>query len=191
MTPNEYVQAFDKAVMDLDSKLHERDILNAQIAGLRETVRVLSSRITLSKERRECASRMMDLADYATPTLANSIRTVLSKAFPDVLTAVEVRNILEDSGFNFDDFSNSLSACHATLKRMVVDDEVKMEMRKDGKAAYRKILKLSPVSPMTLSQRISVSELIKRAAKVQAQKDNPTLDALRTLAAIGKIEDVK
>jgi len=185
MTPNEYVQAFDKALQDLESKIHDRDILNAQIAGLRETLRVLS-RTALTKERREAFTRLMDMVDYATPTLANSIRAVLAKAFPNTMTAVEVRNVLEDIGFNFDDFSNSLSACHATLKRMVADDEVQPEMRKDGKTAYRRILKLTPPPvPST-----SVAEVFKRVAEM-AQKEMPAFDTLSGLGMIGKIGDMK
>jgi hypothetical protein len=190
MTPNEYVQAFDKALTDLESKIHERDILNAQIAGLRETLRVLS-RTTLTKDRMEAYTRLMDMVDYATPTLANSIRTVLAKAYPNGMTAVEIRNVLEDIGFNFDDFSNSLSACHATLKRMVTDEEVNLEMRKDGKAAYRRILKLTPPLKATPPPQtpVSVAELIKRAARAKAQKDTPAFDTLEGI--IGKLGDMK
>jgi hypothetical protein len=145
MTPNEYTQALDKALSDLESRIQERDVLNAKIAGDRETVRVLASRIPLTKERREDVSRLLDMVDFATPTLANSIRAVLAKAYPNEMSAVDVRNALEESSFSFDDFSNSLSACHAALKRMEGDGDVEPIQRKDGKTAYRKVLKLSPV----------------------------------------------
>jgi hypothetical protein len=59
------------------------------------------------------------------------------------MTAVQVRKALEKSGFNFDDFSNSLSACHAALKRMLNDRQVIPITTKDGKTAYRWILKLT------------------------------------------------
>ena len=186
MTPNEYTQALEKALADLESRIQERDILNAKIAGDRETVRVLASRIALSKERREFVGRLLDLVDYATPTLANSIRTVLAKAYPNAMTAVEVRNILEeDLKFNFDDFSNSLAACHAALKRMVTEDEVHPEERRDGKIAYKRILKLTPPPvPPSAATWNAIAEAIRKS-----EKDK--VGSLNFLGAIGKISDMK
>jgi|ERR1700730_3845787 len=145
MSPNEYTRALEKAVVDLEDRVQKRDILNAEIAGLRETVRVLSSRATLTKDGREAIGRLLDMVDYATPSLGDSIRTILTKVFPNRMTAIDVRNALENSGFNFDDFSNSLSACHAALKRMLNDGEVEAEQTKDGKASYKRVLKLDPL----------------------------------------------
>jgi hypothetical protein len=177
MAPNEYSKALGKAVTDLEDRVQKRDILNAEIAGLRETVRVLTNRTTLTKEEREAISRLLDMVDYATPSLGDSIRTVLTKAFPNRMTAIEVRNALENSGFNFDDFSNSLSACHAALKRMLSDEEVDSEQSKDGKTAYRKILKLTP--PSTISPRSTLLEMMKKAARTAAaeQAKNNSLDS--------------
>jgi hypothetical protein len=143
MSPNEYTRALEKAVGDLEDRVQKRDILNAEIAGLRETVRVLSSRTPLNKDSREAISRLLDMVDYATPNLRDSIRAILTRALPKRMTAIEVRDALEQAQFNFDEFSNSLSACHATLKRMHNDEEVDVETR-DGKTAYGRILKLTP-----------------------------------------------
>jgi hypothetical protein len=140
----EYVKALAKAIGDLELRLTQRDLVNAEIAGLRETVRVLSSRIALTNHDNEKIARLMDMVDYATPSLTDSIRAVLTRAYPRGMTAVQVRNALEESGFNFDDFSNSLSACHAALKRMLNDTEVTPITTNDGKTAYRWILKLTP-----------------------------------------------
>jgi SMC interacting uncharacterized protein involved in chromosome segregation len=145
MTSHEYKDALIKAVGDLEKNVQTRDILNAQIAGLRETVRVLSNRITLTKDERETISRLLEMVAYATPSLADSIRSLLLKVFPKALTAIEVRNSLEEAGFNFDDFSNELSACHAALKRMLSDEEVAIETTKDGKTAYKHVLKMTPL----------------------------------------------
>jgi hypothetical protein len=144
MARNEYSRALEKAVTDLESRLRNRDILNAEIAGLRETVRVLMSRIQLSKEEQQIISRLLDMVDYATPSLTASILGILSRDYPTEMTAIDVRNALEDSGFNFDDFSNSLSACHAALKRMLVDGEVIIGKPKNDKQTYKKVIKLTP-----------------------------------------------
>jgi hypothetical protein len=183
MTPNEYTKALGKAVTDLEDRVQRRDILNAEIAGLRETVRVLSSRITLTKADHESISRLLDMVDYATPSLGDSIRALLTKIYPKRMTAIEVRNALEESGFNFDDFSNSLSACHAALKRMLADDEIDSEPAKDGKAAYRRVLKLIPPPPKPNSSPLL--EMIMKAARAQAEKDSSTP------VLGGKLKDLK
>jgi DNA repair ATPase RecN len=159
MTPNEYSKALEKAVSDLESRMQTRDILNAEIAGLRETVRVLANRTHLTNDGREAVSRLLDMVDYATPSLADSIRAALTRTFPKAMTAVEVRNALEESQFNFDDFSNPLSACHAALKRMLSDKEVEAEQTKDGKTAYRRVVRLPPPPKVAIDK---LAEFLKR-----------------------------
>jgi hypothetical protein len=149
MTPNEYGAALEKAYLDLEKRVEQRDILNAEIAGLRETVRVLSSRVRLTEEQRKRLGRLLDMVDCATPSLADSIRAMLTRALPHDMTAIELRNALEDVRFNFDEFSNPLSACHAALKRMLADEEVEPKTRKDGKIAYKRVIKLTPPSRLT------------------------------------------
>lgn len=144
MTSNEYSKALDKALADLESRVQQRDILNAEIAGLRETVRVLSSRTAMAADKQQQVAQLLDMVDYLTPSLTDSIRAVLARSFPLGKTAVQVRNTLEESGFNFDDFSNSLSACHAALKRMLNDGEAEIAETVEGKPSYRRILKMTP-----------------------------------------------
>ena len=146
MPNDEYMKALDKAVADLDERVSKRDLINAEIAGLRETVRVLSSRVILSRDREREVVQLLAAVDYATPNLKDAIRSTLIRSGKQ-LTAIEVRNALEESGFNFDDFSNPLSACHATLKRMDKDKEVETG-DKGGKTSYWIDLKIArPVLP--------------------------------------------
>jgi hypothetical protein len=142
MPHEEYIRALNKAVADLEDRAQKRDLINAEIAGLRETVRVLSSRVPLNADSERRVAQLLALVDYATPTLKDSIRTVLARVSPNDLTAIEIRNALEESAFNFDDFSNSLSACHAALKRMTADKEI-IPKTKDGKASYWLDLKIA------------------------------------------------
>lgn len=141
MSNNEYTIALEKAISELDARVLKRDILNAEITGLKETVRVLSSRVQLSAEKERQIVQLLAMVDYATPNLKDSIRSVLIRS-GWAMTAVEIRNALEESGFNFEDFSNPLSACHATLKRMAIDGEVEPGT-KDGKTSYRVDLKIA------------------------------------------------
>jgi hypothetical protein len=153
MTPNEYNAALDKAYFDLEKRVEQRDILNAEIAGLKETVRVLSTRVKLTEEQRKRLWLLLDLVECATPSLADSIRALLTRVYPKSMTAADVRNALEESRFGFDEFSNPLSACHAALKRMLTENEVTAEQTKDGKTAYKRVLKLSPLSPFAAAAK--------------------------------------
>jgi hypothetical protein len=134
MAPNEYTNALEKALGDLENKVLQRDLLNGEIFGLKETVRVLASRVELSVEEQDRVARLIAMVDSATPKLTDSIHTMLVREYPKTMTAIEVRNALEDSS---DSEGISLSACHAALKRMLGDGDVKLGAPKDGKATYR------------------------------------------------------
>lgn len=177
--PNEYTKALDKALSDLENRVQTRDVLNAEIAGLKETVRVLSSRVRLSAEKQKQVAQLIAMVDSATPTLTDAVRTLLTREYPKDMTAVEVRNALEDES-NFDDFSNSLSACHAALKRMLNDGEVEPgKAPRNGKPTYRRVLKLEPppeinrlaaLAGLTTESTPSFYETI---AKLTTSRDDP------------------
>jgi hypothetical protein len=95
----------------------------------------------MSPQRQKQIAQLLAMAD-STPKVTDAIRALLISMYPKAMTAIEVRNALEDSS-NFDDFSNSLSACHAALKRMLSDGEVEPGPAKDGKASYRYVLNLN------------------------------------------------
>jgi hypothetical protein len=142
MAPNEYGNALDKALADLQQAVQQRDLLNANIAGLREMVRVLSTLVKMPSDKQREVAKVLAMADYATPSLTDAVRSLLLRVSPKEMTAIEVRNELEDSS---DTEGCSLSACHAALKRMLGDGEIESGPTKDGKATYRRVLK--PLSP--------------------------------------------
>jgi hypothetical protein len=150
MAPDEYSKALDKALADLMQGVQQRDLLNANIAGLRETVRVLSTLVKMPSDKQREIAKLLAMADYATPSLTDAIRSLLLSVSPKEMTAIEVRNELEDSS---DTEGCSLSACHAALKRMSADGEIELGPPKNGKATYRRVLKLEPVPPYPNSFR--------------------------------------
>jgi hypothetical protein len=188
MAPDEYTKALDKALLDLGNRVQNRDLLNAEIAGLRETVRVLSNRVELSADRKQQVAQQLAIADFATPKVTDAIRALLITSYPKEMTAIEVRNALEDSS-NFDDFSNTLSACHAALKRMLSDGEVVAGSPKDGKATYQWVLKLEEPSYLSALAGLPGGALASAFSSVDAWNsllDKPSkelshLGALNTL----------
>lgn len=139
MASDEYSKALDKALSDLQQRVQQRDLLNADIAGLRETVRVLSTLVQMPSEKQREVAKVLAMADYATPSLTDAIRSLLLRESPKEMTAIEVRNALEESS-NTEDCS--LSACHAALKRMLSDREIEPGAPKNGKASYRRVIRL-------------------------------------------------
>src|ERR1019366_4773156 len=141
MAPDEYSKALDKALSDHHGRVQQRDLLSAEIAGLRETVRVLSTLVKMPSEQQREIAKLLAMADYATPSLTDAIRSLLLRVSPKEMTAIEVRNELEDSS---DTEGCSLSACHAALKRMLSDGEIEPGPSRNGKATYRRVLRLDP-----------------------------------------------
>jgi hypothetical protein len=139
MAPDEYSKALEKALTDLQQGVQQRDLLNANIAGLRETVRVLSTLVKMPPDKQREVAKLLAMADYATPSLTDAIRSLLLRVSPKEMTAVEVRNELEDSS---DTEGCSLSACHAALKRMLSDGEIESGPTRNGKVTYRRVIKL-------------------------------------------------
>jgi hypothetical protein len=133
MAPDEYSKALDKALSDLHGRVQQRDLLSAEIAGLRETVRVLSTLVKMPSEQQREIAKLLAMADYATPSLTDAIRSLLLRVSPKEMTAIEVRNELEDSS---DTEGCSLSACHAALKRMLSDGEIEPGPSRNGTASY-------------------------------------------------------
>src|SRR5208337_894598 len=152
MAPDEYSRALDKALADLHQRVQQRDLLSAEIAGLRETVRVLSSLVQMPSDKQREVATLLAMADYATPSLTDAIRSLLLRVSPKEMTAIEVRNALEDSS---DTENCSLSACHAALKRMLGDGEIEPGPMKNGKATYRRVLKLDPVPEFSRLQALA------------------------------------
>lgn len=138
----EYVTALDKAVSDLEARVQKRDILNAEIAGLRETVRVLSGLVGIAPEKQKRVALLLAMVDSATPSLTDAVRSLLTRTNPREMTAMEIRNSLEESSFNFGDFSNPLSACHSALKRLESDGHIERGKTREGKPTYRAVIKV-------------------------------------------------
>jgi hypothetical protein len=154
MAPDEYSRALDKALADLQQGVQQRDLLNANIAGLRETVRVLSTLVKMPSDKQREIAKLLAMADYATPSLTDAIRSLLLRVSPKEMTAIEVRNELEDSS---DTEGCSLSACHAALKRMLTDGEIEAGPPRNGKATYRRVLKLEAPQFNNLAALVSLS----------------------------------
>jgi hypothetical protein len=138
---DEYTQALDKALSELEQDIKQRHLLNASIAGRRATVRVLSTLVAMNPDKQRQVAQVLAMADYATPNLTDEIGALLTRVHPKEMTAIEVRNALEESP-NADESNISLSACHAALKRMLVDGDVELGVERNGKATYRRVLKL-------------------------------------------------
>jgi hypothetical protein len=179
----EYAAALDKAILDLETRVLRRDILNAEIAGLRETVRVLSGLIAVPPDKQKQVALLLAMVDSATPTLTDAVRSLLTRAHPKEMTATEIRNALENSNFDFGDFSNPLSACHSALKRLETDGQIEKGKPKEGKVAYR--------TAIHLDRPNAFYELLLSTTKTKDFVDTSHLRNLAALAALDTEEKKK
>jgi hypothetical protein len=74
--------------------------------------------------------------------LTEAVKKALQEPIPIPITAVEVKQRMESSGFDFNKYSNPLAAIHNVLKRLVVSGQVKAEVQPNKKKKY---LWLTPV----------------------------------------------
>jgi len=123
MAKAEYVKALDAAVREYEQALADQSALESRVAHLRQSI------LHLTK-----------LCGYE-PTvpfgLTDACRLVLQNA-PSPLTAVGIRDRLEQIGFDLDRYTNPLAAIHTTLKRMTEAGEAAPAADEMSRTAYQR-----------------------------------------------------
>ena len=123
MARAEYASALDAALREYEQALAEQASLDARVAHLRQSI------LHLTK-----------LCGYE-PTvpfgLTEACRLVLRSA-PAPLTAVGIRDRLQQMGFDLDRYANPLAAIHTTLKRMSEGGEAEPARDETSRTAYQR-----------------------------------------------------
>ena len=122
MAKAEYVSALDAAVREYEQALADQAALESRIAHLRQSI------LHLTK-----------LCGYE-PTvpfgLTDACKLVLRSARAP-LTAVGIRDRLQQIGFDLDRYANPLAAIHTTLKRMTEAGEAEPAHDEMSRTAYQ------------------------------------------------------
>ena len=149
VTKPEYVKALDAMVRDYERALAEQAALESRISHLRQSI------LHLTK-----------LCGYQ-PTvpfgLTDACRLVLHSA-PAPLTAVGIRDRLQQIGFDLDRYANPLAAIHTTLKRMTEAGDAEPSPDETSRTAYVR----RTVTPT--AENFVTEKVIRQKAKGKRQK---------------------
>lgn len=138
MTNMEYSKILWDSIRKLHSLNQKHNETELEISKIRQFVRATINMLP-DKERRRM-EHMLSLVDnsdtYNRMGLADAVRSVLDHSPKQWFTVAQVRDALQDSGFDFSSYtSNPLSSVSTTLKRIKSPDIEKAEI--DGVNAYR------------------------------------------------------
>jgi hypothetical protein len=128
VTVSDYKQLFDKASAELKALLCQRLEINNRISRLTATVSALSRQLDLDGSRKEKLMELMDELYVFRPRLTDAVKDAVYYASPEKLPAAQVKDYMEVRGFNFSGFTNPLASVHSTLRRLVVQGDIGVEL---------------------------------------------------------------
>lgn len=115
---------------ELSELLKARDSVETRITQIILALKGLSR--FLPQTEREQLLQELRSARRKAPSLTDSISTML-QSFPNGLKSGEIRDRLEESGFDLDQYSQPLGTIMTTLQRLVDSGKVKRDLSaKDG-----------------------------------------------------------
>jgi hypothetical protein len=130
MVMNDYKKAEIAAAKELDDLLEQRTALDKRIARLKQTLLSLHALTDDTFAEEVQAGHVADVIGI-TDACRNALKVANSPR-----TAVEIRDWLEDSGYDLSDQANALASIHTVLKRLVLSKEAE-PVKRDGKTAYQ------------------------------------------------------
>src|SRR5438552_12617052 len=126
-----YTQVIQDSRIDLKECVKQRDHFDKRITELSSALRALA-RLVPEEARREILQEVK-AAKRKSPTLAEAILGVVSRA-KDGMNASEIREQLEHSAFDLEEYSQPLGAVMTAAQRLVPDtlEKETTEQRGDG-----------------------------------------------------------
>ncbi|MGO8731826.1 MAG: hypothetical protein ACLQVM_03420 [Terriglobia bacterium] len=127
MANDEYERALKEAEQELDDLLRKRDAMDARILRLHSTVESL--RGLCGKEPHSFPIDIRKLG------ITDAIRKLLEYANSS-MSAIQIRDALEQAGFDLSDQSNPMSSVHSVLNRLLQSSEVLGTRTADGAPGF-------------------------------------------------------
>lgn len=119
---------------ELKQRVVGRTITDKRIAELRILLRSLV-RFMPDDANRQAVLAEIENAKRKAPSLTDAVCEVLMRS-KNGITSTEVRETLEQDGFDLDEYSQPLGAIMTVLKRLKDGERVKREVRKDKSVAF-------------------------------------------------------
>jgi hypothetical protein len=121
VTSSDYRQALETAIREYEGLVHERQDIDKRLAQLAQTISTLN--------------RLCGFTANVFWGMTDACRVVLRNA-GHPMTPTEVRDRLEAIGLDLSKYTNSLSAIHTVIKRLVEAQEVRLVDLESGRFAY-------------------------------------------------------
>lgn len=137
MTPAiNYYEIFAKYVQRMADLSRERDAIDVEITKLRELM--LATFPLLPAEKQDVFQKEIEIIEEHTGGLVNAIKLVFSQHKGQWLTPSQVRDHLNEMGFDLTKYrANPLASIGTTLKRMpAVDRRIESKTSESGQTIY-------------------------------------------------------
>lgn len=133
--PSDYRKAYASAQRELAEILAEQERLEKRLVVVRQSIQTLAA--LCESEGIEVASS--DEADHLLKNtrVADEIRSILHAQHPKWMRPRDVRDHLEQLGWDVALFQNPLATIHMILKRLVESNQAEEDTNKEGKKIYR------------------------------------------------------
>jgi CRISPR/Cas system CSM-associated protein Csm2 small subunit len=129
------MQVINDAREELKSRVALREQTDKRIAELRIMLRALG-RFANNEQLREEILREVETAKRRSPSLTDAVYDALMRN-PGGLTSNQMREFLEQSAFDLEEYSQPLSAIMTALSRLVSSGHVKRRVAKDRGVIFR------------------------------------------------------
>ncbi len=131
----DYMQVIRDSREHLKLLLKERDGIDAKIKQIVIALRALVRLMPEERDRQELLAELKAVRRKE-PTLMEAITEVLKKS-QEAMSGAEVRQQMEDAGFDLSDYSQPTGTVMTTLNRMAESGRVKRAVNKDKTVTYR------------------------------------------------------
>ncbi len=135
MAPVNTLEIISEARHELKNRIAEREQTDKRIAELRLLLRSLVRFIPDQGVRQEIVDEVAD-AKRQVPSLTDSISQILSRSKTPI-TSNDIRDQLEASGFDLDEYSQPLATIQSTLQRLVDAQKVSRDLAGDKSVLYK------------------------------------------------------
>src|SRR5438132_10633509 len=135
LMPVDTMQIIRDAREDLKKEVSNRVQAERRVAELRMLLRTLVKFMPDESERRKVVKEI-EWARRKAPSLAAAISDILQRR-KDFMTSNEIRDTLEQSGFDLDEYSQPLGAIMTVLNRLKEQGHVQREKGKSRTVAFK------------------------------------------------------
>jgi hypothetical protein len=118
-----FFDILNQSRQQLGSKVAERDAIDKEISELRMGIRALAKLVPDQKMRDEILAEVKQ-ARRPTPSMTDAIAAILQNAAPSRLTSTQIRDQLEETGFDLEEYSQPLATIMATAQRLAESGKV-------------------------------------------------------------------